>query len=638
MKFAWKNLLVSLMFVPFFASAQKNISDENLNKANLLKQKYAESAAIILEAETNIAFDLSKEQVQVTKTSKDVIMSLRVRNNIKRQVSYDINSKITEGYVKSEKNRTIYTTPICGNYEDDDIFDSDNMLCVYPIEFNGLGEIQSFSYKLSNNDIRYFPSVYFQSDIPTQKVKLTITVPSWLDIELREINFKNYAIAKSVKKDPKKGTTIYEYTATDLDEFKDEPKSYGISHTYPHILLIARSFTNNDKKTNIISNIDDLHKWYNQLVVQLKNDNSSFKSTVDKITASAKTDLDKIKAIFYWVQDNIRYIAFENGVAGYKPSEAADVFRLKYGDCKGMANLTKWMLKTAGFDARLVWIGTKSVPYNYDVPSLAINNHMICCVNYNKKRFYLDATDKFIGFNDYSERIQGRVAMVEDGNSYFLDTIPIFNKERNLNTIDFKLSMQNNTLTGKCKQVYQGESHGGILYLLNNMPKEKQKEFREILITEEDKNIDANNIVNSDINDKENPYSVEADVIINNKVSNFDNDYYLDLDFYKDFNNQRIKEGRKSDLFLNEKKLSKMNVSLKIPAGFKVKYTPEPLEIKEKLFSFLIKYTVKKDEITYERIITIDNGHIPVTDIEKWNSSIKLLTDKYKESIILTKI
>jgi hypothetical protein len=32
--------------------------------------------------------------------------------------------------------------------------------------------------------------------------------------------------------------------------------------------------------------------------------------------------MDKVKAIFYWVQNNIRYIAFEDGIAGFLPDKS----------------------------------------------------------------------------------------------------------------------------------------------------------------------------------------------------------------------------------------------------------------------------------------------------------------------------
>src|SRR5690606_29442469 len=111
------------------------------------------------------------------------------------------------------------------------------------------------------------------------------------------------------------------------------------------------------------------------------------KADVLKLTESAKTSEEKIKSIYYWVQDNIKYIAFEDGISGFRPDAAQNVLVNRYGDCKGMANLTKEMLKVAGFDARLAWIGTNRIPYTYELPSLAVDNHMICVVYAEGREF-----------------------------------------------------------------------------------------------------------------------------------------------------------------------------------------------------------------------------------------------------------
>jgi len=628
--------LFTVLIFSFCVKGQRYTNEDNAKTAAILQEKYIESKAVKLSNEVTVEFEVNGNEVNVIENTDSKMISLRINNHLNRAIPYDINSKITQDYVWSDKNKTLNVVPICSNYQSEGIFHSDQMLCVYPLIFNKLGEIQNFGYTVKSNDIRYYTAVYFQSDLPVLSSKITFTIPNWLDLELKEMNFEGYNIQKMVTKSTK--STTYEYTVANLDEFNYEPNSFGRSHTYPHLFLAAKSFMNKDQnKVQIISNIDDLHNWYYQLVLQLKNDNTTIKPLVDKLIANAPTDLDKIKILFYWVQDNIRYIAFENGIAGYKPAEASEVFRLKYGDCKGMANLTKWMLKTAGFDARLVWIGTESISYDYTMPSLAVNNHMICCVFLNNKRYYLDGTEKYIGFDDYAERIQGRIAMVEDGKGYVLDTIPIFNKDRNLNTRKFDLTINDNTLTGKCIQNYQGESHQEILYYLNNMKKEKQKDFNEILITNEDKNMLVNNITSSEITDKEHAYRLEGELVIKNKISVFDNDYYIDLDFYKDFKDEILKETRKSDINFDEKKYTKLLVNLEVPQGYKIKYLPEPMEIKEKLFSFTVKYRSENNHLIYERIITIENGYIPKIEFENWNKAIKALSEKYNDTIILTK-
>lgn len=83
------------------------------------------------------------------------------------------------------------------------------------------------------------------------------------------------------------------------------------------------------------------------------NEPEKLRPALAKIIANNTNDVDKIKAIYYWVQDKIRYIAYEDGYSGYIPASAQEVLANKYGDCKGMANLLTELLKLAGYDARL---------------------------------------------------------------------------------------------------------------------------------------------------------------------------------------------------------------------------------------------------------------------------------------------
>ena len=49
----------------------------------------------------------------------------------------------------------------------------------------------------------------------------------------------------------------------------------------------------------------------------MQNDASVLKAKAEEITKGVVSDVDKIKMVFYWVQNNIRYIAFENGIMGF---------------------------------------------------------------------------------------------------------------------------------------------------------------------------------------------------------------------------------------------------------------------------------------------------------------------------------
>jgi hypothetical protein len=44
------------------------------------------------------------------------------------------------------------------------------------------------------------------------------------------------------------------------------------------------------------------------------------------------------------------------------------VLQKKYGDCKGMGNLTAEMLKAIGLNGRICWLGTNHIAYDYSTP------------------------------------------------------------------------------------------------------------------------------------------------------------------------------------------------------------------------------------------------------------------------------
>ncbi len=88
----------------------------------------------------------------------------------------------------------------------------------------------------------------------------------------------------------------------------------GPTYVYPHLLILAKSYTKKGETKTIFDSTQDLYNWYKSLVNSLENDNTDIKSKVVELTEDANTDEEKIKNIYYWVQDNIRYIAFEDGI------------------------------------------------------------------------------------------------------------------------------------------------------------------------------------------------------------------------------------------------------------------------------------------------------------------------------------
>lgn len=144
----------------------------------------------------------------------------------------------------------------------------------------------------------------------------------------------------------------------------------------------------------------------------------------DEITAGCTDELEKIHRTYAYVQQNIRYIAFENGLAGHRPDRPAEVLRKRYGDCKGMALLLRTLLKAQGFDARMAYIGTDDIASSPDeVPTLAAINHAFCLL-FHQGKILPGCHLPIPTARRHPQGIQGRKALVENGDSCLILTLP----------------------------------------------------------------------------------------------------------------------------------------------------------------------------------------------------------------------
>ena len=387
----------------------------------------------------------------------------------------------------------------------------------------------------------------------------------------------------------------------------------------------------------LFETVKDLYGWYSTICAEIGNKPDELKTKVAELIANKKTDQEKVESIFYWVQDNIRYIAFENGIMGFKPDAAQNVLKKKYGDCKGKANLLKNMLNIAGFDARLTWIGTSDLPYDYTLPSLVVDNHMICTVILNGKRFFLDGTEEYIALNDYAQRIQGKQVLIEDGKNHIIDKIPEFTAERNKVNVTNKVTISETQLSGNAVSEYNGESkisaQSAYAAIKNNKKAESLADFAR----SNNDNIEVSNIINSDFSDRQKPLQIKFDFKANNQVTKTGNELYVVLDWEKEFSNLEMEADRKNDYEFNQKYYLSTQTELTVPAGYKVDYLPTAFKKITPSWSFEGSYVSKGNSIVYSKKISISKPILKKADFAGWNAFITEINKFYNDQVVLTK-
>ena len=629
------------LFIAFFASFQES-GAQTADKAQVqqYQKQYPKAKAVILKSEIiyRVKFNKKKKLPYVIEDSKETYLALK-RGGLSRYVFYDEHSEIKKGKrVGKDAVMTKRTKVVCGNYNADGIFYSDAQVCQYPFRFIKEGDTQSLNLMKYYHDPRYFTQVFFTDQLPVIEKKIVFEVPQWMTVDFKAYNFEGFDIQQK-KITQSNGSTHYIFTAKKLSPIETYDDVPGQTYTYPHLLILFKDFKKNNQTTTLLGSVDDLYLWYRAVADKVENQPEKLKSIVNDLLKGVDSPEQKVKAIFYWVQDNIRYIAFEDGIAAFKPEDAQKVYAKKYGDCKGMANLMKSMLKVAGFDARLTWIGTNHLVYDYSTPSIAVANHMICTLLLNGKKYYLDATEKYIPFGKYAERIQGRPILIENGEKYWLEKIPVAQKEANQVLKTHFFEIQGESLVGQGKHTYRGEQQKEILYYLNFSSQKKTSELVQLLVDNNNKNCHLDSLRFSNPNQRGGSFTIDYQIKLDNKAASFDSDIYVDLDFYKEFKGFKAEKDRLSNLNLREKVYRQAKVVLQIPARYQVKHLPKNLNITNPSFSIQVSFTTTKNsQIIYNKTIATTNPVIQKTDFMAWNEAIDALGKMYNDQVILTKL
>lgn len=634
-------LRTTLLFLSIYSlHAQKRVdpTSEHIREVKELKKNYPDDDILKLYDNDKITFKRDKKNnlVSVNQSHQEELTNLNSRSDISLYEFYDGQSEITKFKVKLRNNKDAWTIINDDSYTSNDLFHNDVRVKSARVDFPVMAYRYRFEMTKEIKDIKYFPNIFFTSEYPALKRKIQFVIPDWLEVELKEMNFEGYTITKDSTYNSNNKETKITYTIEHSKGFIDESNAPGITYLYPHILILAKSFTDSDgNKQTLFKTTQDQYNWYKTLVDAMNDDDTVLQEKVNELIKTANNDEEKIKAIYYWVQDNIRYIAFEDGIAGFKPDDAQNVFNKRYGDCKGMANLTKRMLKLAGFDARLTWIGTRRIAYDYSTPSLSVDNHMICTLLKDNKRIFLDGTEKYNAYGEYAHRIQGKQVLIENGDEYILDRVPETEAETNKETYLFEAKIDGDALVGKATRTFNGESRSSWLYTYNNFKTDKKSEALKYYLNHNDKNVAVTNIQTTDLNNRDQEIVINYELKQKNRVSDFD-DIYIDLDYEKDFAGYLFDE-RKNDFLFYHKKDYTSIIHLEIPEGYTVSEKPENTSLKTENIQADISLNIIDNQLVLKKVFKFKNAKIPKEEFPKWNVFIEKLKERYNTQIVLSK-
>ena len=227
----------------------------------------------------------------------------------------------------------------------ENVFFDDSRVCYFDVTLGKWGRKRRMTYERTFTDLHYFTRIVLGEQYFVKQKTVTFILPK--EFEHYRLVDKNMSPAVTIEHKDKGGSRVVTYTINDMAPIKQEEAMPTVASVYPTVFVVG-SF----------KDAADMFAWGRQLS-DVDTAIPSLSDILADINRECHSDLDKIKNTYAWVQNNIRYVAFEEGISGHQPDKPAEVVRKRYGDCKGMALLLKTLLVAQGFDARLTDVGTR---------------------------------------------------------------------------------------------------------------------------------------------------------------------------------------------------------------------------------------------------------------------------------------
>ena len=209
-------------------------------------------------------------------------------------------------------------------------------------------------YEFESSSTGFIPKWYPIKNylISIQKSEYRVTNETGQDFRIKESNFNEFPITKGID-----NLQDLSYTMTNQPAIRFENGTPRFDKIMPVLLVGLNEFALKKVKGQA-TNWKEFGKWRYEF---LKNGNDEvspeIKSKILSVVADAKTDLEKAKKVYEYVQSKTRYISVQEGIGGWKPIAANTVDAVGYGDCKGLTNYTKTLLDAVGVESHysVVW-------------------------------------------------------------------------------------------------------------------------------------------------------------------------------------------------------------------------------------------------------------------------------------------
>ncbi|MEP7317975.1 MAG: DUF3857 domain-containing protein [Panacibacter sp.] len=501
---------------------------------------------------------------------------------------------------------------------------NDSRIKVYNFHCKQYPYTVEFEDEETYNGILYFPSwqPFENQYFAVQQSRLLIETPVDYKLRFKQFNYPSQPFIT-------KGTsnTSYLWEIKNAKAFIGEILSPPTTEILPQVFIAPTNFSIGGYTGNMATWLD-LGKFQTQLNKGRDELPDNIKQEVHKLTDQLSDPVEKIKALYAFLQNNTRYINVTLGMGGWQPFDAKYVATNRYGDCKALSNYMHALLKEAGINGyyTLIKAGENNKNFMPDFPSRQ-SNHIIITIPMAKDTMWLECTDQQIAPGFLGNFTDDRYAlMIKDDGGYVIKT-PTYTSKENLQLRKTTAIIDDaGNLTADANTHFTGLQQEDVHYYIHNANKESRAKYLNTMF-----NLPTYNVDKYDY--KEQPGIIP---VVDEYLHITSPGYatvsgkrlFVQPNLFNKSATKLSKDSvRKYDIEYTNAYKDADTISITIPAGYTPEAMPSNTSISNKFGTYSISFKVTGNQIEVLRVQVSDKARYPASD---YPDLVKFYDDIYK--------
>lgn len=489
-----------------------------------------------------------------------------------------------------------------------------------------------YSYEVKSQVIAYYPSwqPITSTNMALQQASFTLITPKVQVPRIKGV----YQIPEAIITSDAQND-IYTWKISNIAAIETEPYSPPYYELIPFLLLAPDRVKYNDYY-NSFNSWDDLGKFRSYLIHGRDQLSPETVKKIEDLVKECPDKRSKIKKVYKYMQDRTRYVGVQVEIGGWQPIPADYVDKKGYGDCKGLVNYTKALLKSIGIESyyTVIKAGSNSSPLISDFPSEQFN-HIILCVPENRDTIWLECTNQRNAFGYLGSFTENREALVVNDNGGTLVRTTSYNADENISTrkvsivIDddgnasVKISTENKAL--------QSEEFEGVLF---ESPENQRKQYlRHVGYSDCIINSLKYNLTGDFI-----PVGTEdADLFVPAYASKSGNRFFVPVIMPdRSLNIPRNSAPRVNPVVVRSTFSDFDSVAITIPAGFNTEFIPGKQLIDSKFGKYSLSVEMIDKKLYCSRSFILFSGRYEATEYPDFVAFLKKIAKSDQIKVVLT--